>query len=291
MYEKLFDYIDRGVVGIYKITNKINGKIYIGQSLDIRRRWTAHVNVLNETNHTDREKKYALHQALLKYGVENFTFEVIEKCCIDELDEREKYWIKYSNSYLKGCNENEGGSAVRGRPSYVDQVILLLQTTQSTFDEIAQIAGTSAQSVGHINRGESFKTDGVVYPIRKSTKEVIQYTADGIEIATFNCAADAERETGVPAHNIRCVCRNYKNGQITAGGFQWRFIADRGDLISRQPNNRKRVGKFNQEDELLQVFESAAEAARSEGVVRDHVSRVCRGERKSLHGFIWKYLD
>ena len=38
MYEKLFDYIDRGIVGIYKITNKLNGKIYIGQSLDIRRR-------------------------------------------------------------------------------------------------------------------------------------------------------------------------------------------------------------------------------------------------------------
>lgn len=65
------------IVGIYKITNLLNNKCYIGQSRNIYRRWQAH-RYANDS--------YPLHVAMKKYGMENFSFEISEECNIDELN-------------------------------------------------------------------------------------------------------------------------------------------------------------------------------------------------------------
>lgn len=95
----------KNVRGIYKITNKINGKVYIGQSVDIGRRWRQHM--------TAKDDIY-FHKAIQKYGVDNFIWEVIEKCKKSELDERESYWIEYYDSFNKGYNCTKGGEGVSG---------------------------------------------------------------------------------------------------------------------------------------------------------------------------------
>lgn len=88
------------VRGIYKVTNKINGKVYIGQSVDIGRRWRQHMTA---------EDDIYFHKAIQKYGVDNFIWEVIEKCKKSELDERESYWIEYYDSFNNGYNCTKGG--------------------------------------------------------------------------------------------------------------------------------------------------------------------------------------
>ena len=75
------------MIGIYKITNLINGKIYIGQSIDIERRFWDHRCISHESN---RHLKHALQ----KYGKENFKYEVLEECQESELDVRERYYIE-----------------------------------------------------------------------------------------------------------------------------------------------------------------------------------------------------
>ena len=91
------------MVGIYKITNKINGKSYIGQSVDIKRRFMEH--------RTPRGQATSIKLAIKKYGKDNFSFEVLEECSPDALDEREIWWI----SELKPeYNRTAGGSGVRG---------------------------------------------------------------------------------------------------------------------------------------------------------------------------------
>lgn len=291
MYKRLFKEVPKGLVGIYKITNKITNKVYIGQSVDIRRRWNSHINVLNDTNKNEEEKSTALHQSMLKYGVDNFDFEIVELCAQSELNEKEQYWIKQYNSYLKGYNETIGGEAFQFRPEYVDEVIDLLQHTNKTYQEISEITGTSIQSIGNINRGLSFKDDSLNYPLRSWTHAVIQYSSQGVEINRFSSIAEASNATGITDTNIRSVCTHYLQGQKMAGGFQWRYIEDEGKDLNRPVLNKKRVGKFTKTGEQIAVYESAADAARAEGVLRDHISRVCRGERKTLYGFIWKYLD
>lgn len=88
------------MIGIYKIVNKISGKTYIGQSNDIERRFKEH----------QYKKDIPVEIAIQKYGIENFIFEVLEECSLDELDEKEKYYINLYNTYKgNGYNCNEGG--------------------------------------------------------------------------------------------------------------------------------------------------------------------------------------
>lgn len=92
---------------IYKITNNINQKIYIGKtSQSIDKRFRSHIN--NARNHINRY----LYDAMNKYGYENFTIEEIEQCDDDKLDEREIFWINKLNSYFDhgfGYNMTAGG--------------------------------------------------------------------------------------------------------------------------------------------------------------------------------------
>ena len=97
--------------GIYKITNKINNKSYIGKSKDIEARWKEHKWRMNSLDEVHLNKP--LYRAFKKYGLENFSFEVIEELENYETDsnEREKYWIKFYNSYgsENGYNATCGG--------------------------------------------------------------------------------------------------------------------------------------------------------------------------------------
>ena len=89
------------IQGIYKIVNKINNKIYIGQTKDIIKRFTRHKsNVVNKINHT-------LYDSMRCYGIENFEFIIIEKIeNINKLNEREQYWIDYYKSYDRNYGYN-----------------------------------------------------------------------------------------------------------------------------------------------------------------------------------------
>lgn len=95
---------------IYKATNKINNKIYIGQTTNtLEYRANQH---FRETKSNKRKNTY-FHNAIHKYGFDNFVFEEIDKAnSIDELNEKEAYWIRYYNSTDKsiGYNLDSGGS-------------------------------------------------------------------------------------------------------------------------------------------------------------------------------------
>ena len=97
-------------VGIYKITNKVNGKCYIGQSQDIATRFREHKYLLRQNKYGNRK----IQNAWNKYGEENFIFEIIEECTIEELDEKEMKYIKGYNSHYDGYNNTDGGGGIRG---------------------------------------------------------------------------------------------------------------------------------------------------------------------------------
>lgn len=99
------------VCGIYKITNNINGKCYIGQSIDIYYRWFTHQN----PKIWQSDKGKALYRAFIKYGIDNFMFEIIEVCPRKKLDEREKHWISFYKSYKDGYNMTKGGQGNKNR--------------------------------------------------------------------------------------------------------------------------------------------------------------------------------
>lgn len=95
--------------GIYKITNNLNNKIYIGKSSVIEDRWQYH-----KTNYeSPSEWNKTLYQAFRKYGIENFSFEVIEEMTEEYYhkfsNNREEYWIIFYDALNNGYNETAGG--------------------------------------------------------------------------------------------------------------------------------------------------------------------------------------
>lgn len=95
------------VCGIYKITNKKDGRCYIGQSTDIGNRWTEHFKAAIGGTLTFQTNKF--YQAMATEGPESFTYEILEMCDRDKLNERERYWIEFYNSKELGYNTTIGG--------------------------------------------------------------------------------------------------------------------------------------------------------------------------------------
>lgn len=90
----------RPPIGIYKITNNKNGKVYIGQSQNMYERWKQHRTALKNGNHPNKEM-----QKDWSKSSRGFRWDVIEYCSLEKLNEREKYWIDKYNSIECGYNQ------------------------------------------------------------------------------------------------------------------------------------------------------------------------------------------
>lgn len=91
--------------GIYRITHRATGRHYVGQSLNIQRRWTDH----------KRDKDQHIDRALKKHGVELFEFAILEECLPEQLNERERHWITALDCFSpKGYNKTLGGQLNSG---------------------------------------------------------------------------------------------------------------------------------------------------------------------------------
>lgn len=98
------------MIGIYKIENTINHLVYIGQSVDIQNRFNEHKLIPFRTWRDTYN--YPLYQDMKKYGIDKFTFTVLEECPKENLNEKEQYYIQKYDSYNNGYNQTPGGDSV-----------------------------------------------------------------------------------------------------------------------------------------------------------------------------------
>lgn len=162
------------MIGIYKIKNNINGKCYIGQSINIERRWNDEKKRAFQS--TSRCYNYPLSRAFRKYGIENFTFEVLEECKREELNEKEKFWIAKYNSYFNGYNQNLGGESGGGqvKKESIKGIIKDLRDTNMYHKDIASKWKVSIELVQGINTGRYWYQDNIDYPIQKPHFKAIE---------------------------------------------------------------------------------------------------------------------
>lgn len=105
---------------IYKITNNINGKCYVGKTeRTIQVRWSEH------TRPSRWKLDLPLYRAFLKYGIDNFSVEELEECEDVILDDREIYWIDYFDAYSKGYNCTAGGEG--GIKTYAEDIDIIIE--------------------------------------------------------------------------------------------------------------------------------------------------------------------
>lgn len=158
---------------IYKITNSINNKVYIGQSKNPIRRYKEHIAEAGKTD------TIGLYAAMRKYGINNFKIEIIEGP-INNYNEREIYWIKQYDSFNNGYNLTIGGDnppILTGENSslatFSDEVILEVQKdlifSTLSYNEISNKYSISTGYLTHINKGTCRKNNKFNYPLRNQS--------------------------------------------------------------------------------------------------------------------------
>lgn len=175
------------LIGIYKIENLINGKIYIGQSIDIERRWKEHCS----------KNKSLIGRAITKFGQENFSFEILEECEKNSLNKKEIFYIQKFNSLVpNGYNVREDNYNVQSYNIYFyyNKNILLniisdLKDNILSFSEIAKKYNLNISTISRINKGDVHVQENISYPIRgknyKKAKKCLLCGAEIQDVSTY----------------------------------------------------------------------------------------------------------
>lgn len=137
---------------IYKITNKINGKAYVGKTTrTVQERWEEHL-------HDSTKKQYytnrPLYKAIRKYGSDGFTVETLEKVDLEHLSEREIYWIEYFHTCTEGYNATVGGD---GKILYDYDFIAQLLREGKRYQEIVDIVGCCTKNCSFCQEKVSYR--------------------------------------------------------------------------------------------------------------------------------------
>lgn len=145
------------MIGIYKITNKLNNHSYIGLSTKVEERWKYHQSPYNQ----QRESYKSLYKAFEKYGIENFTFEILEECSIQELGEKEKYYIAKYDTYKNGYNMTTGGEDNIGsaHPNHklTDEDIINIRTRYNNLERRKEVYELYKDRIGESGFGKIWK--------------------------------------------------------------------------------------------------------------------------------------
>lgn len=211
-YKKLGEYYyleEFIMIGIYKITNQLNNKVYIGQSNDIERRWKDH-------KRRSKSLQTPLYLAIQQDGIENFHFEVLEECSVDSLNEREKYWIDYYNSadsnygynLLKYSGYNRSDN-LRQKHNYtslteeqVNEIKEKLKDNSHSILELSRKYNCSDMAIHYINTGTSWYDSNISYPIRDTP-----YKVEATKRFCINCGKQ------ISPNAERCVSCSHKFAQ------------------------------------------------------------------------------
>lgn len=200
---------------IYKITNDINNKIYIGKTLfDIEKRFKEHCRDSRKINN----EKRPLYSAMRKYGIEHFSVELIEECGNPE--EREKYWIEYYGTFKHGYNATLGGDG----KAYLDyELIYATYQECKNINEVARICGVDSHSVGKV-----LSIYGITSQERRKNKELNlckpvarldKNTGEILEV--FASIKEASKKYPQTNKHISAVCNGKRK---SCGGYGWKYL-------------------------------------------------------------------
>jgi hypothetical protein len=230
---------------IYKITNILNHKIYVGKSKNPKVRWRQH------KSHS-KKRNTKLHYAMRKYGVENFIFEILEECLESQVNERETYYVSLLEPYYNMTNGGDGGGFLNKthgdnwknaiKQSNSKKVACydldgnLIQVYESCRDASYDIFGKECRGIDAVTRGE-YQTYGG-YQWKTFSKEpqlkieAYKRTSHNIRrvgkydlydnlMQIYDNMTIAAKENNASTSKITLVCQGKRK---THSGYIWKYV-------------------------------------------------------------------
>ena len=243
--------------GIYKITNKISGHAYIGQSNNIEYRFKQHIK---RAYHSKKEYNKALYVAIRLYGIDKFIFEILEEIInVEDLNDRETYWIAYYNTYYDGYNETLGGEGVKGQDGEKHHNHKL---SESDVVDIRHRYAACSESVQDIFESYSdritkagfakiytwqtwknvlpeLRTDEVISWHRENARKLYSLPGDkNPNHKLSNKQVEEIRKRKLKGESIKQIYKDFEHTGITFGGF--RNIAGGYSYVRKGINNESK---------------------------------------------------
>lgn len=239
---------------IYKITNLVNGKCYIGQtSQNIRKRWRDHINTSNEKN--SNYYNYPLYKAFRKYGINNFKFEIIEECNVNELNEKEIFYIEEFNSYKDGYNQTLGGGGHKTFDVPIEDIISSYLELK-TIGKVAKKFKMRTDYVSKILNDNNIKIKTEEEHAKEKGNKVYRCDLDGNILEEYICLNEAGKwlfdNNLTNARDARNAASSIKKNIIKGKsykGFIWKCNLyeeiDSNKYFENQINSKKEKNKIN----------------------------------------------
>lgn len=251
---------DDALCGVYKITNNVNGKVYIGQSINIKERWKDHIRTLNKQN----SHSTLLQRAWNKHKPESFSFEILELCMEDDLDDVEIKYIELYDSINNGYNIESGGNKNK------------------------RMSEETKKKIGNANRGRHHSDE---------TKRKMSESRTGKNNGMFGKSHSEESKKkmsdskiGRPGHK----CTDYQKERAKQ--------ANLGKDVSEE--TRKKISEANIGNvpynknlrpvyciELQKIFECPASASKALNIRSNNIILCCEHIRQTCGGYHWMYAD
>ena len=285
---------------IYKATNKINGKSYVGQTCDFHSRVWQHQRCYEKED-------CDFHRAIKEFGFDNFSWEIIETCeSEDRACELEKYYIEKFNTYRDGYNMTKGG---KGAPYHNARAVVLLtldgqyiKRYDSAMD--AEIDGFHNADVLLNCKGKRRQTKGYMFmfedeyesngakayrkPKPNGMRSVIQCDMEGNFIQKFKSLQEAARITGTNRTTISGVLSNtYKSANGYIFVYEEDFPIKDLSIYKKRKKGRKIAQVDAKSGEIIRVFDRISEAGEYLGVNYKAIHKVIDKEGRTAYGYKW----
>jgi len=230
---------------IYKITNIINEKIYVGKSKNPKVRWRQH------KSHS-KKRNTKLYYAMRKYGIENFIFEVLEECDENIINDKEIYYISSLNPYYNMTDGGDGGGFLNKKHGDKWKIAIkesnskkvacydlggnLIKVYDSCRDAAYDVFGKDCRGISAVTRGE-YQTYGgfqwktfdeqvleKIHPYKRTShnvRKIAKYDSNENLIEIYESMTIAAEKNNATTSKITMVCQNKRK---THKGYIWKYV-------------------------------------------------------------------
>lgn len=283
---------------IYKATNKINGKSYIGQTINYKNRLWQHRRCYEKED-------CKFHDAIKEFGFDNFEWEVIETCeRKEEADNLERKYIELFDSYRNGYNENKGSVGGHNAKS-----IVCLNLNGDFIKRYDSAADAEKDGFNNVNVllccknklktcknhlfmfEEDYDANGAreyIKPASTSRKKVVQCDLEGNLIARYDSVQEASEKSGANRTTISGVLsKTYKSANGLIFVYEDDFPIKDLSVYYKKKKGRKIAQVDIKSGEIIDVYERISDAGKILGVNYKGIQKVVDKPERTAFGYKW----